>query len=132
MSDYVLDASAILALLNEEDGADLVQEVLPHAMLSAVNLAEVVTRLVAVGMPEREIQEALTLLGLKIIPFEEEGAFQSGFLYAKTKPLGLSLGDRACLGLAKGYGATALTADPTWQELNIGVQVKLIRRTGVG
>ena len=84
MSDYVLDASAILALLNAEKGADLVQDMLPRAVLSAVNLAEVVTRPVAVGMPETEIQEALTLLGLKIIPFEEEGAFQSGFLYAET------------------------------------------------
>jgi PIN domain nuclease of toxin-antitoxin system len=127
MSDYVLDASALLALLNEEDGAGLVQEVLPHAVVSAVNLAEVVTRLVAIGMPEREIRDGLTLLGLKIIPFEEEGAFVSGFLYAKTKPLGLSLGDRACLGLAKTRGATALTADRTWQDLNIGVKVKLIR-----
>lgn len=127
MSDYVLDASAILALLNAEKGADLVQDMLPRAVVSAVNLAEVVTRLVAVGMPETEIQEALTLLGLKIIPFEEEGAYQSGFLYAKTQPLGLSLGDRACLGLAKISGATALTADRTWQELNVGVKVKLIR-----
>jgi PIN domain nuclease of toxin-antitoxin system len=127
MSDYVLDASALLALLNEEDGAELVQELLPQAVLSAVNFAEVVTRLVAVGMPEREIREALILLGLKIIPFEDEGAFESGFLYAKTKPLGLSLGDRACLGLAKTLGATALTADRTWQDLNIGVKVKLIR-----
>jgi ribonuclease VapC len=127
MSDYVLDASAILALLNAEKGADLVQDMLPRTILSAVNLAEVVTRLVAVGMPETEIQEALTLLGLKIIPFEEEGAFQSGFLYPETQHLGLSLGDRACLGLAKISGATALTADRTWQELNIGVKVKLIR-----
>ena len=127
MSDYVLDASAILALLNAEKGADLVQDMLPRAVLSAVNLAEVITRLVAVGMPEKEIQETLTLLGLKIIPFEEEGAFQSGFLYVKTRPLGLSLGDRACLGLAKTRGATALTADRTWQELSVGVKIKLIR-----
>jgi PIN domain nuclease of toxin-antitoxin system len=127
MSDYVLDASALLALLNAEKGADFVQDVLPHAVLSAINLAEVVTRLVAVGMPEKEIQETLLLLGLKIIPFEEKGAFQSGFLYAKTKPLGLSLGDRACLDLAKISGATALTADRAWQELKIGVKVKLIR-----
>jgi PIN domain nuclease of toxin-antitoxin system len=79
MSDYVLDASALLALLNTEKGADLVQDVLPHALLSAVNLAEVVTRLIAIGMPETEIQEALALLGLKIIPFEEEGAYDLGW-----------------------------------------------------
>ena len=127
MSDYVLDASALLALLNAEKGADLVQDVLPRAVLSAINLAEIVTRLVAVGMPENEIQEALTLLGLKIIPFVEEEAFQSGFLYANTQRFGLSLGDRACLALAKIRGATAVTADRAWKELNVGAKVKLIR-----
>lgn len=127
MSDYVLDASALLALLNQEDGADLVQELLPHAVLSAVNFAEVITRLVAVGMPEREIRQVLLLLGLKVMPFEDEDAFASGFLYEKTKRLGLSLGDRACLGLAKIRGAIALTADRTWQDLHIGVKIQLIR-----
>jgi PIN domain nuclease of toxin-antitoxin system len=127
VSDYVLDASALLALLNAEKGAELVQDVLPRSVISAVNLAEVVTRLVGVGMPENEIQEALSLLGLKIIPFEEEEAFQSGFLYANTQRFGLSLGDRACLALAKMRGATAVTADRVWKELDVDVKVKLIR-----
>ena len=127
MSDYVLDASALLALLNAEKGADLVQDVLPRSVISAVNLAEVVTRLMAVGMPENEIQETLRLLGLKIIPFEEEEAFQSGFLYARTQRFGLSLGDRACLALAKSMGAMAVTADQAWKELDVGVKVELIR-----
>jgi PIN domain nuclease of toxin-antitoxin system len=127
VSEYVLDASALLALLNEEKGADLVQEMLPRAVLSAVNLAEVVTRLAAVDMPENEIREALALLGLEIVHFEEEGAFQSGLLYINTQPLGLSLGDRACLALAKTNSAAAVTADRVWQELDVGVKVELIR-----
>lgn len=127
MTDYVLDASAVLAVLNAEVGADRVQHILPRAVLSAINHAEVVTRLVAVGMPEMEIREVLALLGLKIIPFEEKEAFQSGLLYAATRTLGLSLGDRACLALAKIEGATAVTADRAWKNVKGGVKIELIR-----
>ena len=101
MSDYVLDASALLALLNAENGADLVQELLPEAVISTVNPAEVVTRLSAVGMPENEIRGTLSLLGLEAIPFSEEHAFLAGLLYARMQPFGLSLGDRACLALTQ-------------------------------
>lgn len=127
MSDTILDASALLALLNAEKGADLVQELLPQAVISTVNLAEVVTRLSILGMPEGEIREALSMLGLEIIPFDEEQAFRAGLLAAQTQPLGLSLGDRACLALALTTNATALTADRVWQDLEIGVKLKLIR-----
>ncbi len=127
MSEYVLDASALLALLNSEKGAELVQGLLPQAVISTVNLAEVVTRLSAVGMPEDQIRDALAYLGLEILPFDEEQAFQSGLLYAHTQPLGLSLGDRACLALAQVTDATAVTSDRTWKDLDIGVGLKLIR-----
>ena len=127
MSDYVLDASALLALLNAEEGADLVQDLLPDAVISAVNLAEAVTRLSAVGMPGNEIRAALALLGLETIPFGEEQAFQVGLLYPHTQPFGLSLGDRACLALAQATAATAVTADQAWEGLDIGVGIRLIR-----
>ena len=67
MNDYVLDASALLTLLNAEKGADLVQELLPHTVISSVNLAEVVIRLSSLGMPEEETRRALTVLGLELI-----------------------------------------------------------------
>lgn len=127
MSDYVLDASALLALLNAEKGSDLVQSLLPQSIVSTVNLAEVVTRLSATGMPEDQVRDALAYLGLETMPFDEEQAFQSGLLYTQTQPLGLSLGDRACLVLAQITNATAVTSDQAWRNLNIKVGIKLIR-----
>ncbi|MCX6038171.1 MAG: type II toxin-antitoxin system VapC family toxin [Chloroflexi bacterium] len=127
VSNYVLDASALLSLLNSEDGSDLVLVFLPHSVISTVNLAEVVTRLSILGMPEGENREALTLLGLEIIPFDEEQAFRAGLLSAYTQPLGLSLGDRACLALALTTQSIALTADRVWKDLDIGVAISLIR-----
>jgi len=88
-----------LALLNAEEGSDLVQEFLPRSVVSTINLAEAVTRLSNIGMPEVEIREALNVLGLEIIAFDEDQAFRAGLLSAYTQPLGLSLGDRACLAL---------------------------------
>lgn len=127
MSKVVLDASALLALLNNETGTDLVQQALPNAVVSAVNLAEVVTRLSLVGISEEQIREALVLLGLEFKPFDHEQAFQAGLMAGLTHSYGLSLGDRACLVLAMKLDATALTADRAWQDLDIGAKVKLIR-----
>jgi ribonuclease VapC len=127
MNDCVLDASAVLALLNQEPGADLVQEMLSQAVISTVNLTEVVTRLTAKGMPETEIRDVLSLLGLTSVPFDQESAIQSGLLYTATHAAGLSSGDRACLTLARNMNAIAFTADRAWQSLDIGVQVRLIR-----
>ncbi|MBN1450293.1 MAG: type II toxin-antitoxin system VapC family toxin [Anaerolineales bacterium] len=127
MSNVVLDASALLTLLNDETGADKVRELLPDASISAVNLAEVVTRLSLIGMPGEQIREVLTLLGLDIMPFDEEQAFLTGLFAAQTHSLGLSLGDRACLALASVTGATAVTADRAWKELDLGVKIQLVR-----
>lgn len=102
MSKYVLDASALLALLNAEEGAESVEQFLPDAMISTVNFAEVVGRLSAVGMPENEIREVISILALEIVPLDDEGAFDAEFLYPQTKTPGLSLRDRACLALAQG------------------------------
>ncbi len=127
MNKCVLDASAILALLNDESGAGTVQELLPVAIISAVNYAEVVTRLSLLGMPESEIHEALDMLGLALISFDEGLSFQTGALAIATKQYGPSLGDRACLALALKTGYSAVTSDKVWQELNIGVDIRLIR-----
>jgi len=127
MNKCVLDASAILALLNDESGAGIVHGLLPVAIMSAVNYAEVVTRLSLLGMPEDEIHEALDILGLTIIPLDEGLSFQTGALATATKQYRLSLGDRACLALALKTGYSAVTSDRVWQELSIGVDVKVIR-----
>lgn len=127
MNKCVLDASAISALLNDEPGAGIVQELLPVAIVSAVNFAEVVTRLSLLGMPENEIHQALDILGLTIIPLDEDLSFRTGSLSIVTKQYRLSLGDRACLALALKTGYSAVTSDRVWQDLNIKVDVKIIR-----
>ena len=127
MNNCVLDASAILTLLNDEAGASMVQELLPGAIVSAVNYAEVVTRLSLLGMPKNEIREALEILGLEIIPFDKEQSFRAGTLVTITRPYGLSLGDRACLALAHQSGLPAVTSDRAWQDVKAGIEVRLIR-----
>jgi len=97
----VLDASALLALLNDEAGADKVEEVIPEAYVSSVNVSEVVAKLMDNGAPEQAVRESLFTLGVEILDFNEEMAFEAGKLRPVTRKLGLSLGDRACLATAK-------------------------------
>lgn len=126
----ILDASAVLALLAEEPGAELVEEALAEsASISAVNLAEIVSNLSDHGMPTEEIAMALAALGLGVKPFGEVAAYEAGALRAATKSLGLSLGDRACLALARDLGGRVLTADRSWSGLSdqVGVEVVQIR-----
>ena len=127
MPEVVIDASALLALLNAEPGADVVAEALPQGVISAVNLSEVIAKLCDVGMPEKAIHQALQPLGIEIVPFDEEQAYQAGLLRTSTQDWGISLGDRACLSLAKKLGIDALTADRAWTELSIGTNIKVIR-----
>jgi len=127
MPEVVLDASALLALLNAEPGADMVAKFIPGAAISAVNLSEVVGKLCSAGMPEKAIRHALQGLGLEVMPFDEEQAYRAGILRAPTEEKGLSLGDRACLGLAERLDLPALTADRAWNELSVGVTVRIIR-----
>ncbi len=127
MTEAVIDASALLALLNAEPGADVVLEALPGAVISAVNLSEVIAKLCDAGMPEKAIRQALQPLGLEVIPFDEEQSYQTGLLRSSTQNMGISFGDRACLSLAKMLGVTAFTADRAWDELEAGVMIKIIR-----
>ena len=127
MPEIVIDASALLALLNAETGADVVVEALSEGVISSVNLSEVVAKLCEAGMPEKAIRQILQPLGLEIVPFDEEQSYQAGLLRTSTRDIGISLGDRACLSLAKMLGLVALTADRAWAEISAGVTVKVIR-----
>jgi ribonuclease VapC len=128
MKRGVLDASALLALLNGEPGSGQVASVIADgATISTVNLAEVVTKLSEVGMPETFIHNALDLLGLEIVNFDFVQAYQVGLLRPLTRHTGLSLGDRACLALAKQLRLPALTTDRVWEGLDIDVTVQMIR-----
>jgi ribonuclease VapC len=124
----VMDASALLALIHEEPGADkLVPELLAHSAVSTVNLAEVQSKLVASGWPAGEAWEDATGGVAEIFPFTEEHAKNTGTLIAQTRALGLSLGDRACLALALELNAPIYTADRSWKKLKLGVSVHVIR-----
>ena len=127
MSKVVLDASALLALLNAESGSQEVAERLSEAAVSAVNLSEVVAKLSERGIPESEIRSALDGLGLEIVAFDKTMAYRAGLLRQATRSLGLSLGDRACLALALQVEAPVFTTDRSWKTLRIGVRVRTIR-----
>lgn len=127
VSRVVLDASALLALLNAEPGSQAVAERLSEAAVSAVNLSEVVAKLSERGIPESELRTALDGLGLDVVPFDEATAYRAGLLRRATRSLGLSLGDRACLALALQLAAPVLTTDRSWKALRIGVKVRAIR-----
>ncbi|OIQ94773.1 PIN domain protein [mine drainage metagenome] len=114
MSEAVLDASAVLTLLLGEPGADKVQATLPGALISAVNLAEVISKLCERGMPSDQAALAIDSIGVEIVAFDGEQARLSGELRPLTRILGLSLGDRACLALARLRNLPAITADVAW------------------
>ena len=127
MSNVVLDASAVLAVLNGEPGAEAVWDCLPGAHLSAVNAAEVAAKLVDGGIGAEEAGQTLTRLGARVAPFEEVDVVPAARIRAATRAAGLSLGDRACLALARRLGLPALTADRQWRDLQVDVEVRLIR-----
>ena len=123
----VLDSSALLCLLNGEPGAERVAEALPSAVIGAVNLAEVVTKLRERGLSAEEVEEALGGFNLDVRSFTALQAYATGHLRQATRSQGLSLGDRACLALAVELGAPALTADQAWSKVDAGAAVEVIR-----
>jgi len=126
-SKHVLDASAVLVLINEEFGYEKVIDYLPDACISTVNLSEIATILQGITMPDNEIRLLLRGLIPKIISFDELQAYQVANLRNSTKSFGLSLGDRACLALGIMHSIPVVTADKTWAKLDLGIQVVLIR-----
>jgi PIN domain nuclease of toxin-antitoxin system len=123
----VLDASAVLCLLQEEKGAERVARALPAAVIGAVNYAEVVGKLVESGIDEATADGLVDTLQLNVIPFDRIQARLAGALRATTRKLGLSLGDRACLALAAAEGATALTCERAWTKFEAPCKVEALR-----
>lgn len=127
MTKYILDASALLTLLNNEKGAERVSQLLPDAMMSSINLSECIAVLNLVGVPETQARDIFTELIPNIESFDTEQAYACANLRALTKDKGLSLGDRACLALGKLKGLPVITADKAWKKVDCGVLVELIR-----
>jgi PIN domain nuclease of toxin-antitoxin system len=127
METVVLDASALLAFLLEEDGYDKVA--VENAVLSTINFAEVAQRLIKLGHDVTLLTDELIILGIQLEPFGIKDALTAAQLQSNTQNYGLSLGDRACLALAKRLDTVAVTADRVWQVVgqSIGVNVQFIR-----
>ena len=126
MHKVVLDASALLALINSEPGADNVAKILPNACMSSVNYSEVATVLQNIGMSGDVIESILEGL-VEVISFSQEHALFAASLHSQTKKHGLSLGDRACLALGCSIKCPVYTADRVWANLNLEIKVHLIR-----
>lgn len=127
MNKVVMDASAVLALLNEEPGCEVVEKYLPDAVLSAVNLSEVLAMLSKIDLAAKEAEEMLTRLIKEIVPFDQKQAAIAASMKKNTKAQGLSLGDRACLALAKLENLPALTADRAWIKAEHQIKIILVR-----
>jgi ribonuclease VapC len=128
MTRIVLDASAVLAVLNQERGAErLTPELLSGAVVSTVNLAEVQSKLVSRGVSSHDAWEATLSVVSEIVPFSHEQARLTGDLVVQTRPLGLALGDRACLALGISLRAPVYTADASWSKLKVAVRIHVIR-----
>ena len=129
MAAVVLDSSAVLAVINQEPGMDIVLHAMlaGEAIISAVNVAEIIAKLVDWGASPAAARAAFGRLSLETPAVDAALAIRSGELRAGTRSAGLSLGDRMCLALAEREGCPALTADRIWASLNIGVAVEVIR-----
>ena len=124
----VLDASAVLALIHDEPGADVVAAALPGASLGTPNLAEIIGKLVDVDIEASHIQQLLSVAGVNLEPLLVEDAALAGAMRALAGGRALSLGDRCCLALTvRSTPAEVLTADRAWADLDLPIRVRLIR-----
>ena len=126
MTAHILDASVILAQVHGEAGMEAARAAIADdSAVSAVNLAEVVSKLLVGGASSEQLAAILHLLGLSVIPLTAEIAVEAGRIHAASRHLGLSLADAACIATARALGATAVTADRAWADLPD--QVRIIR-----
>ena len=127
MAEAVLDASAILAYLLDEPGADVVGAVLLRSIVSPVNIAEVIGKLIDRGFSADAAEAAIGKLGCEVVPVDAAIGREAGKLHEKTRGRGVSLGDLFCLSLAVRTGLAAMSADRAWKTLGLDVAITLIR-----
>lgn len=127
MAGAALDASALIALIRDETGGHAVRRVLRGSVASAVNWSEVAKRLLEIDRDPRAVRAIYEGSGMRILPFDARDAQATAVLGAPTRHLGLSLADRSCLALALRLGVPAYTADRRWADLDLGIEVVVIR-----
>ncbi len=123
----VLDASALLAYLHQESGWEVIQAVVSESCIGAVNWCEVAQKTTRKGLDVARARSLLEDIGLVIVPFTREQAESTASLWERTRRNGLSLADRACLALAMERGVTVLTADRAWSNLDLGIDIQIVR-----
>ncbi|MGK2964440.1 MAG: type II toxin-antitoxin system VapC family toxin [Tepidiformaceae bacterium] len=124
---FVLDASALLAAVRGEPGGDAAFEAALRGVVSAVNWSEVVQKVLQASSEPDVPIAALRGREIEIAPFGRDDAERAAALWPARRARGLSLADRACLALAIGRGLPVVTADRTWAQLGLGVEVVVIR-----
>ncbi|HEX4613162.1 MAG TPA: type II toxin-antitoxin system VapC family toxin [Urbifossiella sp.] len=127
MSRAVLDASAVLAVANSEPGADHVTRRSQRGVMSAVNVAEVFAKLLLRGVPAADIALGIGSLVADVVPFDQVQAEAAAALHARTRALGLSLADTACLALGVRLGLAVVTTDRDWKKVEGVGPVEVIR-----
>jgi PIN domain nuclease of toxin-antitoxin system len=127
VSKVVLDASALLAFLNGETGGDLVPADTGDAVISTVNLAEVISVLTKRGVAEVEIRRRLRQIVVDVVDFDRPSAERTGLMIVSTQPYGLSLGDRACLATSLARQLPVMTCDRSWSNVTVGVSMQFLR-----
>jgi ribonuclease VapC len=127
MAEVVLDSSAVLAAFHGEPGAEATRLAAPGALMSVVNHAEVLCHLADHGVPIAEAVYAAGRLGYLIVPADAQAAVTVAMLHDGARRRGLSQGDKFCLALARDANLPVLTTDRAWAEVDLGVEVRLIR-----
>jgi ribonuclease VapC len=130
MAEAVLDASAILALLRAEPGSDQVTAVIAEALVSVINEAEVIGKLIWRGQTSEQALSTVRGLPYRLVDLDRDLCRRAGAWWGVTKPQGLSLADRCCLALAERERLPALTADGSWSKIALDVEVRLISGRG--
>lgn len=126
---YVMDASALLALTHGERGYEIVEDFIQsqECVISSVNIAEVGSKLVDNGLPEKDLSRVLQQFQVGIIDFNAEQAVRSAALRPLTRRYGLSLGDRACFALAQLMEGCVVTTDRAWSDVEAALGVKVVQ-----
>ena len=127
MTSHVLDTSVVMAIVLGEPGQETAARVAPGSALSSVNLAEIITKCIEKSVPPEIAERYIGESSIEAVSFDSDHATLAGELFKRARKGVLSLGDRACIATAIMFGATAVTADRVWAELELPCKVELIR-----